>query len=484
MKYRILLFAIFLNLCYAFSSTAQNMPDDVCFINNNRIYFRLDKRWSSSEKKEFRQAFNLDSLLVEKALVATSDLEYDSTLWTINQINNTQIEISRPLNSIYSPSVNNDLILRDDLTVPKPAFVIPGLMPSETKYGLNNFNDPDVFKYENNTARFLLKGFDKAESVYLSGSFNNWSTMQQPMVKTMDGWITSISLEPGRYLYKFIIDGKWKSDPANRLYEYDGHSGYNSIVYCYNHVFELKGFTKARKVFVAGSFNNWRRKQIKLQRSADGWILPLYLETGTHFYKYIIDGNWITDPNNKNMKPDANGNENSFFGIGDTVIFNLAGYETANTVILSGNFNNWSWTELRMNKIAGGWELPYVLGPGNYEYKFIVDGKWITDPSNPCHKGSGDFTNSCFTFKPNTTFTLSGFSDAKKVIVTGSFNNWSYEQYQMTNENGAWTYSMYLQPGKYTYKFIVDDSWLIDPANPNWEENELGTGNSVLWVKP
>jgi hypothetical protein len=29
---------------------------------------------------------------------------------------------------------------------------------------------------------------------------------------------------------------------------------------------------------------------------------------------------------------------------------------------------------------------------------------------------------------------------------------------------------------------IVDKEWKLDPGNELWEENEYGTGNSVLWI--
>jgi hypothetical protein len=31
---------------------------------------------------------------------------------------------------------------------------------------------------------------------------------------------------------------------------------------------------------------------------------------------------------------------------------------------------------------------------------------------------------------------------------------------------------------------VVDQKWIIDPTNELWEENEYGTGNSVLWIEP
>ena len=214
------------------------------------------------------------------------------------------------------------------------------------------------------------------------------------------------------------------------------------------------------------------------------WLLPLYLREGTYAYKFIVDGQWITDPANKVTRPDGRGHENSFLGIGDTLFFTLKGFPKAEKVVVSGNFNDWNKEELSMNKTHGGWQLPYVLAMGSYEYKFIVDGKWITDPANPYTVGEGDVINSYLVVKPDYWFRLEQHSDADKAIVSGSFNNWSTTGYRMELRQGTWWFPVCLKPGKYTYKFIVDNKWIRDPSNELWEENEYGTGNSVLWIEP
>jgi hypothetical protein len=137
-----------------------------------------------------------------------------------------------------------------------------------------------------------------------------------------------------------------------------------------------------------------------------------------------------------------------------------------------------------MTKTAGGWELPYVLASGNHEYKFIVDGEWITDPNNPYIIRQGDYENSFIAPDPNWTFTLDKYPDATEVLVTGNFTGWSEENNRMIEKDGKWIFPLHLKPGKYTYKFRVDGEWMIDPDNPAYEENEFGTGNSVLWIEP
>lgn len=54
-------------------------------------------------------------------------------------------------------------------------------------------------------------------------------------------------------------------------------------------------------------------------------------------------------------------------------------------VFLAGSFNDWSEEECPMKDKAGKGEYTCLkmLAPGRYEYKFIVDGIWDIDASNP-----------------------------------------------------------------------------------------------------
>jgi len=83
--------------------------------------------------------------------------------------------------------------------------------------------DGAVFRYRNSDAR----------KVNLVGDFNAWSPAADPMTdENGDGeWTLFYPLEPGRYAYKFVIDGKkWIADPTNPIAEPDGFDGRNSIV--------------------------------------------------------------------------------------------------------------------------------------------------------------------------------------------------------------------------------------------------------------
>jgi 1,4-alpha-glucan branching enzyme len=62
---------------------------------------------------------------------------------------------------------------------------------------------------------FQLKA-PEAKKVFLAGDFTNWHLSARPLKRKPDGtWHTQILLEPGRYQYKFIVDGQWQNDPDN-----------------------------------------------------------------------------------------------------------------------------------------------------------------------------------------------------------------------------------------------------------------------------
>ena len=84
--------------------------------------------------------------------------------------------------------------------------------------------------------------------------------------------------------------------------------------------------------------------------------------------------------------------------------------------------------------------------------------------------------------KGNTTFRLKGYADASIVVLAGSFNNWNQTQYTFGREGDEWVCRFDLEPGKHAYKFIVDGNWLLDPTNPNTEDDDYGVKNNVLLV--
>jgi 1,4-alpha-glucan branching enzyme len=54
----------------------------------------------------------------------------------------------------------------------------------------------------------------EAERVFLAGDFNHWDADGIPMRRDNKGtWAVSFVLPPGRYEYRFRVDGVWYDDP-------------------------------------------------------------------------------------------------------------------------------------------------------------------------------------------------------------------------------------------------------------------------------
>lgn len=69
-------------------------------------------------------------------------------------------------------------------------------------------------------------------TVFLAGSFNDWDpTAKQLVDKAEDGIYKGICmLVPGRYEYKFVIDGEWTVDSRNPNFEVNAMGTLNSVI--------------------------------------------------------------------------------------------------------------------------------------------------------------------------------------------------------------------------------------------------------------
>jgi 1,4-alpha-glucan branching enzyme len=67
----------------------------------------------------------------------------------------------------------------------------------------------------------------------------------------------------------------------------------------------------------------------------------------------------------------------------------------ASSVAVAGNFNNWDTQKSRLQRDGDAWKASIPLAPGRYEYRFVVDGEWITDPNcKECVSNDYGSTNS------------------------------------------------------------------------------------------
>ncbi len=70
-----------------------------------------------------------------------------------------------------------------------------------------------------------------ARAVFLAGTFNNWNPQGIPLKTSGKGkWEVTLSLPPGKYEYRFIVDGKWIEDPLAKESVANPFEGSNSIL--------------------------------------------------------------------------------------------------------------------------------------------------------------------------------------------------------------------------------------------------------------
>ena len=69
-----------------------------------------------------------------------------------------------------------------------------------------------------------------ANQVAVTGTFCGWDD-SYPLRREKDGqWKGSMSLRPGRYEYRFIVDGEWREDPASSDNVPNPYGGVNSVL--------------------------------------------------------------------------------------------------------------------------------------------------------------------------------------------------------------------------------------------------------------
>jgi hypothetical protein len=89
------------------------------------------------------------------------------------------------------------------------------LGPKQTKEGVSfNYYDP------------------VAQNVQLVGDFSNWEPVYDVMVQEKGNniWKGTFPLDPGKYQYKFVVDGEWKIDPFNPEVATNDLGANNSLV--------------------------------------------------------------------------------------------------------------------------------------------------------------------------------------------------------------------------------------------------------------
>ena len=252
-----------------------------------------------------------------------------------------------------------------------------------------------------------------AASVFIAGDFNGWDAQATPMSKQNDLWVITLDLAPGTYQYKFVVNGsEWKPDPNNPTTADDGFGGQNSVITIgeesmttyiqeetkpqsgvFPVTFEYQPLTGGKHdVYLAGEFNNWSDKDIELKEENGIYKTTVQLPKGKYAYKFVVDGNWVTDENAYEFVGDGLGGQNSIVFVGNkediealykVEFFYRPENEGVIDVYLAGSFNGWNAKANKMDEAEDGlFSTTLLLKGGEYQYKFVVNGMdWVTDMS-------------------------------------------------------------------------------------------------------
>lgn len=270
-------------------------------------------------------------------------------------------------------------------------------------------------------------------------------------------------------------------------------------------------------LYLVGSMNNWS-EAIQMQKNSYGLFeVTIDVTAGTTYqYKYKVTddmSDWSTgsfgqDGTDANSTLKVPGEATAYAPInnGDgTVTFTYKNL-SASKVYLAGDFGGkyqWQAAGIAMAQDPedGLWKV--TINPSeidasrtdktDIQYKFVVDGSWITDPANDKYESG----NSVFTYykyedamAPNLnadgTVTFSYKDDAAtSVAFAGDVNGWSATKTPFTkNAYGVWTATVdTLGAESITYKFVVDGNWIIDPNAQDTVSDGFGGSNGVFNTK-
>lgn len=301
-------------VCLAHWLAAQDLSKAYYF-EGDEIVFEFDRRdYKKAYEKGTGEKLDFADLKIHEVIVSGNVTNWSQDNWRMKKISRNKYQLRKKIWEFNDPFNWEFKFLVNGRYV-----TIPQLTELEGKVHANDFLEDtynlklyDIKPDINGNAYFYLKGYLQAEKVILAGSFNGWDEQDLRMSRTDEGWEMRINLTPGEYHYKFIADGQWLHDPANPKKVRNEHNTFNSILRITKLVrFQLAGFPDAKKVILAGSFNGWNEEKTKMSKQDGQWMIGMELTAGKHYYKFIVDGQWMVDPANPLTEKDRDGHTNS-----------------------------------------------------------------------------------------------------------------------------------------------------------------------------
>lgn len=286
-------------------------------IEGDEVVFRFDQRdYKDYTDERNQERIEFEDFDIKNVVLSGNFNMWSRDAWTMNKVDENIYEIRKKLADFKDEFVWEFKFVINNHIWAEPSYKAPNISNAKdplgkylATYNLRFYNS-QVSK-DGNT-KFFLEGFKDAEKVVLAGSFNRWNEELYEMEKSEKGWGIKLQLPAGTYEYKFIVDGEWIQDPGNGKKVRNEYWGFNSVIDVEVDVtFTLFGHKEATKVILSGDFNDWDEKEYSMKKTEKGWTFTTKLVGGKYHYKFIVDGVWITDPDNTVKEYDWKGNINS-----------------------------------------------------------------------------------------------------------------------------------------------------------------------------
>lgn len=127
----------------------------------------------------------------------------------------------------HAPAVTSSPVVLETRKEPSPPAVIAPASHEEIEakleaiYGVRQVGEITFFR----------TCMPTASEVNLAGDFNDWMPHTSPMTRLEDGdYEIQMKLNPGRYRYRHVIDGRWSHDDRNPFSELNEYGELNSVV--------------------------------------------------------------------------------------------------------------------------------------------------------------------------------------------------------------------------------------------------------------
>ncbi|MBQ4530530.1 MAG: InlB B-repeat-containing protein [Lachnospiraceae bacterium] len=355
----------------------------------------------------------------------------------------------------------------------------------------------------------------------VKGSFSSWEAISMEAVAGGFTKTLEIPTDGGLYPYGMVTGAtdEWVGDPLNPVEKgnpvvvRNPEIGNGTVTIYQPYVGTLDGKVLYREL---GSTADYQEKAFEAVEGGKNLYVAVITDAKANVeYEYVIkngDEEPVSDACNFASVKTVDGTKVTTFtataevkapeytspviNADKTVTFNYFS-ATAKEVYLAGDMNGWApkATAMIKDEATGLFTVTETLTAGNHEYKFVVDGEWVTDPKNKKTSASG---NSIVTVPASEEGVQSPIVDEENGTITFNFDpkdyglegvegvnlmgtvpgtDWTNGLEMTLTEEGYFTITVKdILAGRYQYKFRTSgNSWLTDAKNAEQEG-----GNSLV----